>query len=157
MSLWGNKDGVALTETVNTETAAGDTTLVVDSDLSSTVYPGDTIIIDEDGTVGAEQHKVLEVSPDGLTLTLATAIAAVHAVGTDLSIKQAPKYSSATDINSGLIIGADTDETTAASAVQHAGWLKKHTKTRDGVTSTWYETLVASSSITGDDANDGLS
>ena len=39
----------------------------------------------------------------------------------------------------------------------HAGWVKKHSKTRSGVTSVWYETLVASSSITGDaEATDGL-
>ena len=53
-------------------------------------------------------------------------------------------------------IMADTTETGVSDSVTHAGWLKSHSKTRLGATSTWYETLVASSSISGDEETGGL-
>ena len=43
-----------------------------------------------------------------------------------------------------------------SDSVTHAGWIQKHTKSRLGASSTWYETLVASSSISGDEETGGL-
>lgn len=66
-----------------------------------------------------------------------------------------PKYLNTTDKEN--TFGVDTDEMLVSNeegkGVSHAGWVLKHTKTRGGVTQTWYETMVAASSMT-DDAED---
>lgn len=63
-----------------------------------------------------------------------------------------PKYLNATD--KADTFGVDTDEMLVSNeegkGVSHAGWVLKHTKVRGGVTQTWYETMVAASSMTGD-------
>ena len=40
--------------------------------------------------------------------------------------------------------------TAHGAGMGHIGWVKKHTKNRGGVETTWFETLVASSSISED-------
>ena len=74
------------------------------------------------------------------------------AAGKDCELQQAPRWLTTAEVAGKTVLGASEAETQAASpgTITHAGWVKKHTKTRGGVTSTWYETLVASSSITQD-------
>jgi len=150
MALWGNKDGApfgSLTATVAAD--PGLNLLTFSGSISSYgVEPGNTIIVDTAGT--PQFVRVKQVVSDTVieTTTDMTAVAAV-----DCEFQQSPKYTPITEVVAGNIVGADLSEV-AAGGTTDPGWLRKYTKTRDGVTVTLYETLVASSSINEDVVND---
>tara|TARA_Y100000361_G_scaffold154152_1_gene178450 strand:+ start:1007 stop:1477 length:471 start_codon:yes stop_codon:yes gene_type:complete len=153
MSLWGLNDGTDTGLTV-TVTTAGNTNIVFSGDPSANVSVGDVIVVDSDGTAD-EEHRVVS-SVQGTTVIVSEGFTSAHGGGTDCHVRTPPKYVSKTDIKNEVIIGADTTEARVGH-VHHAGWVKKHTKSRLGsVTSTWYETLVATNNITGDEETGGL-
>jgi hypothetical protein len=150
MALWGNKDGApfgSLTATVAAD--PGLNLLTFSGSISSYgIEPGNTIIVDTAGT--PQFVRVKQVISDTVieTTTNMTAVSAV-----DCEFQQSPKYTSITDVTAGNIVGADLSEV-AYGGTTDPGWLRKYTKTRDGVTVTLYETLVASSSINEDVVNE---
>jgi len=150
MALWGNKDGApfgSLTATVAADPGLNLLTFS-GSIYSYGVEPGNTIIVDTAGT--PQFVRVKQVVSDTVieTTTDMTAVAAV-----DCELQQSPKYTPITEVVAGNIVGADLSEV-AAGGTTDPGWLRKYTKTRDGVTATLYETLVASSSINEDVVNE---
>ena len=150
MSLWGNKDGAAFGSL--TATIAGGTKdrITFSATIASYgVNPGDTIIFDTGAGASAQHLKVKTVdSTTQLTMTTEGTAAS----GKDCELQQEPRWLTSAEVAGKTVLGANTTETSAASpgTLTHAGWVKKHTKVRSGVTSYWYETLVASSSITDD-------
>jgi hypothetical protein len=150
MALWGNKDGApfgSLTATVAAN--PGLSLLTFSGSVSSYgIEPGNTIIVDTAGT--PQFVRVKQVVSDTVveTTTDMTAVAAV-----DCELQQSPKYTAITDVTAGNIVGADLSEVLAGGTTD-PGWLRKFTKTRDGVTVTLFETLVASSSINEDVVNE---
>jgi len=149
MASWGTVDGaIPASFTSATCDAAGVVTGVGTAFLTD-LKVGDVLVLDSAGAGdGPEEHFIKSITSDTV-LTLVTAPTGdfTSAAGAVL-YRQAPKYVNDSDLST--ILGADTTETSVAGSKFHAGWLQKHTKTRGGVTSTWYETLVASSSISGD-------
>ena len=153
MALWGNKDGApfgSLTATVAAD--PGLNLLTFSGSISSYgIEPGNTIIVDTAGTPQFVRVKQILSETVVETTTNMTAVSAV-----DCEFQQSPKYTSITDVTAGNIVGADLSEV-AAGGTTDPGWLRKYTKTRDGVTVTLYETLVASSSINEDVVNEEFS
>lgn len=155
MPLWGNNDGSDLVKTF--QGTSGASTITMSADVSGDCNIGEVLVLDSDGT--EKEHRITSISDDGLTVGVDPALTATYSSGSDVYVRQPPKYESAATVHSGVILGASTTETDHATpgTLTHAGWVKKHTKVRGGVTSVWYETLVAHSSITGDaEATDGL-
>lgn len=151
MALWGSKDGApfgALTATVAAN--PGLSLLTFSGSISAYgVEPGNTIIVD---TAGTPQYvRVKQVISDTVveTTTDMTAVAAV-----DCELQQSPKYTALSDVTAGNILGADLTEVqnadSSVSTLTTPGWLRKYTKTRDGETKTYYEVLVAMSSMSED-------
>jgi len=153
MALWGNKDGApfgSLTATVAAD--PGLNLLTFSGSISSYgIEPGNTIIVDTAGTPQFVRVKQILSETVVETTTNMTAVTAI-----DCEFQQSPKYTSITDVTAGNIVGADLTEI-AAGGTTDPGWLRKYTKTRDGVTTTLYETLVASSSINEDVVNEEFS
>ena len=150
MSMYGKKDGAAFGSL--TATIAGGTLnkITFSDDISSYgVEAGDTIIFDTAAGASAQHLKVKYVESDTVLVMTSNGTAAS---GKDCELQQEPRFLTTAEVAGKTVVGASVTETSAASpgTITHAGWLKKHTKTRGGVTSTWYETLVASSSITDD-------
>jgi len=150
MALWGTKDGAPFGSLTATVAADPGLNLLTFSDSISSygVEPGNTIIVD---TAGAPQFvRVKQILSETVveTTTDMTAVAAV-----DCELQQSPKYTPITEVVAGNIVAADLSEV-AAGGTTDPGWLRKFTKTRDGVTVTLFETLVASSSINEDVVND---
>ena len=153
MSMYGNKDGAPF-GSLTAEIASGTKNKITFSGsiASYGVEAGDTIIFDTaagSGGADAQHLKVKYVESDTVVVLTKEGTAAA---GKDCELQQAPRFLTTAEVAGKTILGASVTETSAASpgTITHAGWLKKHTKTRGGVTSTWYETLVASSSITDD-------
>ena len=150
MSSYGKKDGAdfgSLTATI----AAGTLNKITFSDDISSygVQAGDTIIFDTAAGASAQHLKVKYVESDTVLVMTSNGTAGADK---DCELQQEPRWLTTAEVAGKTVLGASTTETSAASpgTITHAGWVKKHTKTRSGVTSTWYETLVASSSITDD-------
>tara|TARA_Y100000401_G_scaffold93929_1_gene80295 strand:+ start:492 stop:965 length:474 start_codon:yes stop_codon:yes gene_type:complete len=155
MPLWGNNDGSDLVKTFSG--TSGQSTITMSADVTGDCKVGEVLVLDSDGT--EKEHRITKISANGLTVTITPALTATYGAGSDVYVRQPPKFESAATIHSGVILGASEAETQHATpgTLTHAGWVKKHTKTRGGVTSVWYETLVAHNSITGDaEATDGL-
>ena len=150
MALWGNKDGAPFGSLTATVAADPGLNLLTFSDSISSygVEPGNTIIVDTAGTPQFVRVKQVVSETVIETTTDMTAVAAV-----DCEFQQSPKYTPITEVVAGNIVGADLSEV-AAGGTTDPGWLRKYTNTRDGVTVTLYETLVATSSITEDVVND---
>ena len=151
MALWGNKDGAPFGSL--TVDAAGTVLTFSGSIESYNIQPGDTIIVD---TAGVPQYGRVSYAVDSTTVQMENAFNVV--IGKDAELQQSPKYTSITDVTAGNILGADlTEVQTADSSVSNLdtpGWLRKYTKTRDGETKTYYEVLVAMSSISEDVVNE---
>ena len=153
MSMYGNKDGAPF-GSLTAEIASGTKNKITFSGsiASYGVQAGDTIIFDTaagSGGADAQHLKVKYVESDTVVVLTKEGTAAA---GKDCELQQAPRFLTTAEVAGKTILGASVTETSAASpgTITHAGWVKKHTKTRSGTTSTWYETLVASSSITQD-------
>ena len=145
MALWGNKDGDNMGSIDITAISGANVTFattIADYDVKS----GDTLIIDRSGT--PEYARVKHVHSTTL-VEMTTNLTTSDVSGTEYAEwSQAPKYTPDSEVTSGSILGASTTEATAGiSGLPHTGWVKKITKSRLGVSSTSYETLVASSSV----------
>jgi predicted metal-dependent phosphotriesterase family hydrolase len=149
MALWGKVDGAAPASFTSATCDADGVVTGVDTAFLTELKVGDVLVLDSAAAGdGPEEHFIKSIASD-TELTLVTAPTGDFTTSAgDVLYREAPKYVNDSDLST--ILGADTTETTVAGSKFHAGWIKKHTKTRGGVTSTWYETLVASSSITGD-------
>ena len=147
MSLWSMNDG---TDTGKTVTVAdGATTATFNADVSAIVAVNDVLVFDSDGT--PKEHRITAISDNGLLVTFTPAADAAQSGGTDCWYRKPPTSELATIANLQTILGVSTTEAAAGvTGLSHAGWVKEHSKTRGGVTSKWYETLVATSSISGD-------
>ena len=153
MSSYGKKDGAPF-GSLTAEIASGTKNKITFSGsiASYGVQPGDTIIFDTAAGSGGADAQHLKVKYVKSTTELVMTKNGTAASGKDCELQQAPRFLTTAEVAGKTILGASTTETSAASpgTITHAGWVKKHTKVRGGVTSVWYETLVASSSITQD-------
>ena len=151
MALWGNKDGAPFGSL--TVDATGTVLTFSGSIESYNIQPGDTIIVD---TAGVPQYGRVSYVVDSTTVIMENTFNVV--IGKDAELQQSPKYTSLTDVTAGNILGADLTEVqnadSSVSNLDTPGWLRKYTKTRDGETKTYYEVLVASSSISEDVVNE---
>jgi len=155
MPLWGNNDGTDLVKTFSG--TSGESTITTSADVSGDCKVGEVLVLDSDGT--EKEHRITKINDAGTTVTVTPALTTTYSGGSDVCVRQPPKYELGTNANLLSIKGASTAETDHATpgTLTHSGWVKKHTKVRSGVTSYWYETLVAHSSISGDaEATDGL-
>lgn len=150
MSLWSMNDGTDTGKTVTV--ASGATTATFNADVSAIVAVNDVLVFDSDGGGnGPKEHRITAISDNGLLVTFTPAADAAHAGGSDCWYRKPPTSELATIANLQTILGVSTTEAAAGvTGLSHAGWVKEHSKTRGGVTSKWYETLVATSSISGD-------
>ena len=150
MALWSMNDGTDTDKTVTV--ASGATTATFNADVSGIVAVNDVLVFDSDGNGnGPKEHRITAISDNGLLVTFTPAADATHGSGTDCWYRKPPTSEDATIANLQRILGVSTTEAAAGvTGLSHAGWVKSHTKSRGGVTSTWYETLVATSSISGD-------
>ena len=166
MSLWGKKDGADIWDGSSGQSytcTSGDVEVVFSASIAShNPEVGDVLILDANGySGGPHKHRITQlVGNDTVHVTPAL----THTVGSGdepnyyAELQECPRSVHTDDLSN--TIGVSTTETDAlptfgggfifGAGVTHSGWLKKHTKTRDGVTSTWFETLVATSSITDD-------
>ena len=153
MSMYGNKDGAPF-GSLTAEIASGTKNKITFSGsiASYGVQAGDTIIFDTAAGSGGADAQHLKVKYVESTTVLVMTKEGTAAADKDCELQQEPRFLTTAEVAGKTVVGASVTETSAASpgTITHAGWLKKHTKTRGGVTSTWYETLVASSSITDD-------
>lgn len=176
MALWGNIDGKHLTATTiiigSNNTSEGYSTLVgVGTSFTTELNEGDLIIVDQTGPAGpgvgedplgnfgaiGDTFRVVRIDDDtNLTVDSVHVNGIPVPDGTDCGYvvyQQAPKYTDISDISNPdaeKVMGADVTETAESGKLSHAGWVVRHPKIRDGATSYWYETLVASSSISDD-------
>ena len=150
MALWSMNDGTDTGKTVTV--ASGATTATFNADVSAIVAVNDVLVFDSDGGGnGPKEHRITAISDNGLLVTFTPAADAAHAGGSDCWYRKPPTSELATIANLQTILGVSTTEAAAGvTGLSHAGWVKEHSKTRGGVTSKWYETLVATSSISGD-------
>ncbi len=150
MSSYGKKDGADFGSLTATIAGGSLDTITFSATIASYgVQAGDTIIFDTAAGASAQHLKVREVVSDTVLKMTSDGTAAADK---DCELQQEPRWLTTAEVAGKTVLGASVSETSAASpgTITHAGWVKKHTKTRSGVTSTWYETLVASSSITDD-------
>jgi len=148
MALWSMNDGTDTGKTVTVSDGA--TTATFNEDVSGVVAVNDVLVFNSDSNAPKE-HRITQISGDGLTVTFTPAADAAQSGGTDCWYRKPPTYELATIANLQTILGVSTTEAAAGvTGLSHAGWVKSHTKTRGGSSSTWYETLVATSGISGD-------
>ena len=146
MSIHGNAAGTDM-GSVGISSVTGKVVVFASTIAAYGVENGDTLVLDRAGT--PEYVKVKSV--DSATQVTLWNTPSTTAGGTKYSeLLEAPKHIHENE--EGTILGASKTEADAGiTGLTHAGWVKKHTKSRsDGTTSTWYETLVASSSLTDD-------
>ena len=162
MALWGTKDTVYSTGTVNVDVSTG----VLTKNTGSINFTSGGVSVGDVVTVGVNTCDGIVMSVDSNTqLTITTD----NLGSTDFSkvvyeIRQKPKYT-LHDSNYGVgeIFGVDTTEQTVASAAgsqyapAHAGWVGITSYTdQHGNTRVKTEVLVAGSSISGDSTDDTI-
>ncbi len=153
MSMYGKKDGAAFGSLTATIAAGTLNKITFSATIASYgVQPGDTIIFDTAAGSGGADAQHLKVKYVESTTVLVMTKNGTAAADKDCELQQAPRFLTTAEVAGKTVLGASTTETSASSpgTITHAGWVKKHSKTRGGVTKYWYETLVASSSITDD-------
>jgi hypothetical protein len=147
MALWGNKDGAPFGSL--TVDAIADRLTFSGSIENYDIQPGDTIIVD---TAGSPQHGRVSYVLSSTEVVMENRFSTVLTKTAEL--QKSPKYTALSDVTAGNILGADLTEVQNAdpsvSTLTTPGWLRKYTKTRDGETKTYYEVLVAMSSISED-------
>lgn len=157
MALWGNEDGTDITETATIAGGSKDTITFGDDVSSFGIEAGDTIVFDRNSN--SRQH--LRVKSVNSTTQFTLMEEATAGNNKNCELLKSPKYTALADVTAKSIIGADVSETQAASpgSITHAGWIKKTTRTRQpgNVSATYFETLVASGSITQDTQKQDLS
>lgn len=161
MPSWGKKDGEdiwAANSGIKYSCTSGNDYLEFDSNVKTNhadLAVGDALTLDA-GAVdsGPYHHRITNIADNGIKIHISPDVS--HTVNsasqTDRTVEfhQKPRYVNASDL--GNVLGVDTTEHAAlpSAGLAHAGWVKKHTKERDGVTNTWYETLVAMNTISED-------
>ena len=153
MSMYGKKDGAAFGSLTATIAAGTLNKITFSATIASYgVQSGDTIIFDTAAGSGGADAQHLKVKYVESTTVLVMTKNGTAAADKDCELQQAPRFLTTAEVAGKTVLGASTTETSASSpgTITHAGWVKKHSKTRGGVTKYWYETLVASSSITDD-------
>ena len=156
MSLWGNSDGKTVAGSV-TVTAANST--VVGSGTTFTNFEvGDFM------NVGKNEYLITAIAnATVMTVESATGSALVGAQSNSAYvIQEKPKYVvKSMNINANTVYGVSTDEmayantgSTEADGIAHAGWNLRTEGTGGRSGRVFYETLVAGSSITGDNVAD---
>tara|TARA_A100000164_G_C21847083_1_gene743108 strand:- start:380 stop:853 length:474 start_codon:yes stop_codon:yes gene_type:complete len=151
--MYGKKDGAAFGSLTATIAAGTLNKITFSATIASYgVQPGDTIIFDTAAGSGGADAQHLKVKYVESTTVLVMTKNGTAAADKDCELQQAPRFLTTAEVAGKTVLGASTTETSASSpgTITHAGWVKKHSKTRGGVTKYWYETLVASSSITDD-------
>lgn len=147
MALWGNKDGAPFGSL--TVDAVGDNLSFNGSIEAYDIQPGDTIIVDAANNPQYGRVKyVINSTNVKMENSFTTALLKTA------ELQKSPKYTALSDVTAGNILGADLTEVQNAdpsvNTLTTPGWLRKYTKTRDGETKTYYEVLVAMSSISED-------
>ena len=163
MALWGTKDTVYSTGTVDVDVSTG----VLTKNTGSINFTSGGVSVGDVVTVGVNTCEGIVQSVDSATQLTITKDKLGDADFSKVAyeIRQKPK-STLHDSNYGVgeIFGVDVTEQTVASAAgsqyspAHAGWvgITSYTQTTNGVSVQRVKTevLVASSSITADDASD---
>ena len=165
MALWGTKDTVYSTGTVNVDVSTG----VLTKNTGSINFTSGGVSVGDVVTVGVNTCEGIVQSVDSATQLTITK----DGLGDDdfskvaYEIRQKPK-STLHDTNYGIgeIFGVDTDEQEAARddnsqyRPAHAGWvgITSYTQTTNGVSVQRVKTevLVAGSSISGDSTDDTI-
>lgn len=162
MALWGNYDAKPQTNTATatvTVTAANSTVIGVNTKFADDFAAGDFL------NVGGNDYVIVTVSNND-TMTVASGVVGGTLVGAQSNgsyvVSEKPLstvYSEAENAggDAGDVYGVSTDEVAAAQgAIPHAGWVRVTEGTGGRAGRTFYEVLVAGSSIAGDAADDTL-
>ena len=170
MALWGNKDSIGANGTVSLDYS----TLVVTGAGTSfgqvgAAATGDVIRFGlRSGTHFGNAVIVGIASTTQLSIASTTGLSGVAIASTSFTVSQLPKssildshYTKLAGVNTGydaFVYGADVVETQAnvkaTYSLTHAGWVGVTTYMCDGVMRVKTETLVAMSSIEGDNSDD---
>lgn len=165
MALWGKYDAKPQTNTAAasvTVTAANATVIGVNTKFADDFEAGDFL------NVGGNDYVIVTVSNND-TMTVASAVVGGTLVGAQsnaayvvsekpLSVVYAEAAQGAgARGNANAVYGVTTGETAAAQgAIPHAGWVRVTHGTGGRAGRTFYEVLVAGSSITNDAADDTI-
>lgn len=153
MPLWGMNDGSDTTITATI--SAGATSVTMSGAADAVISPGDVLVADADDSASEEEHRrVATVS--GTAVTVTEGFTNAHDAGTDCAVRNPPQYVSDSVVKAQEIIGAANTEATSTAGVVHAGWVQKIDRGATKVPRYRYETLVAASSITGDEETGGI-
>jgi len=156
MSLWGNKDAKTATGTVAIN--AGGTVTGTSTLFTTQTKVGDYIrVAGEDyviKSIASNTSAVVTAGVNGATLTAVSPAAAY-------TLSEKPKYvsysessnSSGTQGDATKVYGVDAGEANVTKAT-HAGWVRRTVGSGGRENRVFYETLVASSSITSDQSDD---
>ena len=169
MALWGTKDTVYSTGKVDCNVTTGAVTRQAGAIAWTGVTVGDVITLADDGA-GVGEGVILSIDDTGpgagAKVTISTAnLPDTNFTAVNYEVRSKPSYTiHDSHYASDEIYGVDTTEQGVANAASgdarkyappHAGWVGITTYTdQDGVLRVKTETLVASSSITGDAADD---
>lgn len=156
MSLWGNKDAKTASGTVAIN--AGGTVTGTSTSFTTQAKVGDYIrVAGEDyviKSIASNTSAVVTAGVNGATLTAVSPAAAY-------TLSEKPKYvsysessnSSGTQGDATKVYGLDAGEANVTKAT-HAGWVRRTVGTGGRENRVFYETLVANSSISGDQSDD---
>lgn len=160
MSLWGKYDLKPQTNTATatvTVTAANSTVVGVNTKFSTDFGAGDFLYV-------GNNNYIFDSIANATVATVSSADNGGTLVGASSNgayiVSEKPMYIVNNDGEvANNIYGVSTSEmefanTTEASAVSHAGWVKRTAGTGGRAGRVHYETLVAGSSITGDATDD---
>lgn len=161
MSLWGNKDSITGSNTQTatvTVTAANATVVGVNTKLSTDFAVGDFL------HVGKNDYVFTALANDTVaTVRSATGTALVGAQSNaSYIVSEKPLYITySQNLDANNVYGVSTDEmayangaSTEADAVTHSGWVLRTEGSGGRAGRVFYETLVATGSITGDADDD---
>lgn len=151
MALWGNKDNK--TATGGLAIAANGLVSGTGTLLDTEAKIGDYILI------GGKKHLIVSITSNTVAQVSDAGVLGgsigVQANGV-FALQELPKYVSASSVgeDANTVFGVDTTEAGVTAGVSHAGWVKRTVGTGNKTGRVFQETLVASSSITGDAADD---
>lgn len=158
MALWGNKDDKTSTGTI--QVFANGLVTGTGTKFDTELEVGDIL------RANANDHVVISFTTNTHVNVIAgkpgDSVAAISA-GTNYTLSEKPVFPSQAESGStsGVhgdlekVFGVDTGEMGETDTNGHAGWVRRITKTdQHGNNRVIYETLVASSSISGDAADD---
>jgi len=162
MALWGNKDDKTSTGTIQVFANGLVTGTGTKFDTESSV--GD--ILRPDAGAAANDHIIVSYTSNTHVNVIAAkpgdSVVAI-AAGANYLLNEKPVFASQAESGSSSgvhgdtekVFGVDTTEMGVTDTNGHAGWVRRITKTdQHGNNRVLYETLVASSSISGDAGDD---